>query len=392
MRPLKRPPIPRFPRVKDNPFFPSEMNHVDSEQNRRKREFAWTLETFQSLCSWGGDTEDLRLLVPLVRDPVTMAFVFRQMNGKKIVWDAGSARLLLRENADAAPVLCENIICRPTNLITLGHKLPRALNSYNLTNDLNQLYCGKWRDADYTHRHPVPRIAQKIKTFSLDQQNLMLGQWISLLTEVPDFLVQVGKFSDLKNSLRSNVDRVWESWVQETRDVLGNKLGYEETLRFELVPRQLYFNPYREDFRVEADVNMGEWDRTNARLGKLSARFSLRVSHQFLSWARGRWREYGQIRAGDNPTAHQTIRLFKEMAKPQFERAEKTFPLLPWGEQVREMILREVLEQTSLYRGNALKADNPSAKTVRHIPVQINLGLFALKYLQHKNRLDNSRP
>ena len=232
---------PRFLRVKDNPFFPAEMNHVDSEQNRRKREFAWTLETFQSLCSWGGDTEDLRLLVPLVRDPVTMAFVFRQMNGKKIVWDAGSARLLLRENADAAPVLCENIICRPTNLITLGHKLPRALNSYNLTNDLNQLYCGKWRDADYTHRHPVPRIAQKIKTFSLDQQNLMLGQWISLLTEVPDFLVQVGKFSDLKNSLRSNVDRVWESWVQETRDVLGNKLGYEETLRFELVPRQLYF-------------------------------------------------------------------------------------------------------------------------------------------------------
>ena len=105
---------------------------------------------------------------------------------------------------------------------------------------------------------------------------------------------------------------------------------------------------------------MGEWDRTNARLGKLSARFSLRVSHQFLSWARGRWREYGQIRAGDNPTAHQTMRLFKEMAKPQFERAEKTFPLLPWGEQVREIILREVLEQISLYRGNALKADNPS--------------------------------
>ncbi len=383
---------PEFPSVKDNPFFPEQINHIDSERNRRTREFAWTLEIFQSLCSWGGDTEDLRLLVPLLRNPVSMAFVFRQMNGKKIVWDAKLKRLFLRENAEAAPVLCENIICRPSNLITMGHKLPRALNSFNLTNDLNQLYCNKWRDADYTYRHPVPEIAKKIKTFSSDQQNLMLGQWLSLLTGMPDLLVQVEKFSDLKNALRSNVDRVWERWVQETRDVLGNKLDYEESLRFELAPRQLYFNPYRKDFRVEVDVNMGEWDRTNARLGKLSARFSLRVSHQFLSWARGQWREYGQIRSGDNPTAHQTMRLFKEMAKPQFERAEKTFPLLPWGESVREMILREVLEQISIYRGNALKAGNPNAKTVQHIPVQINLGLFALKYLQHKNRLQSSLP
>ncbi len=378
---------PSFPNIAGNPFFPAPVGHLDSEQNMRRREMAWTLQVFQSLCSWGGDAEDLRLLVPLVRNPVSMAFLFRYMAGQKIAWDSRAQRTVTTANPDATPVVCRDIICRPHNLISARQHMPRAANSHHLLGDLNHLYCQEWRDADYNHRHPVPQIAQKIKNFSLDQQNFTLGQWLALITEVPDFLLQVGRFKDLQKALRSNADRAWERWVQERSQALQANLLYEESLHFDLVERQLHFDPREAQWRVEVDVNMGEWDRASARLGKLSTPLYLKVSRPFLSWARFLWRDFGQIRRGDNPTAHRVVRQFKAITADQFAEFERAFPLLPWSNSVRELVLREILEQISLYRGPSLK----NTPATHHIPVHFNYGLFALKYLHRKSSLLKTR-
>ena len=69
--------------------------------------------------------------------------------------------------------------------------------------------------------------------------------------------------------LRTSFDQTWDDWAKGQIKTQSRDLYYEELLAVELVEREMYFNPFKPDFKVVFDVNLGELDRANRIVGKI---------------------------------------------------------------------------------------------------------------------------
>ncbi len=366
-----------LPSVKGNPLFPQQLVRLNSEDKSRQQEFAWTIELFKSFCSWGSDTEDFRLMVPLIRSPVILAFVIRQMTGKRVVWEPIENKTLLIDTESTVQVRCENVVCRRTNLETLKRKLPRSVGSNGLSSDLERLYCQDLRDAHYVFKGQVPKIAKKMKNISFDDQNLMTGQFFALLTGIPDFLVQADKFNDGLKTLRSSVDHTWNHWAEGQNRDYRKEIYYEEALTIELIDRKFYFNPFHPRFRVEFDINMGEFDRTNVLVGKVKTKFYIKLSNKFLAWVKELWKGPGET---DKKTTNKVLKVFRAIISDQVKEAQTRWQIAPWKGDIENLIIKEILEQVLISKSKVF--ENP--KGIEQIPIHLNYGLFALRYFHFK--------
>ena len=77
------------------------------ERVARAYEFKATENLFRAFCSWGLDVYDFRLMGPLLANSAVMAYVFRNMQGKKLTWDQGIGEAYLSKNPKAEQVGCE---------------------------------------------------------------------------------------------------------------------------------------------------------------------------------------------------------------------------------------------------------------------------------------------
>ena len=276
----------KLPSLGKNPLFPPNLSKFVPEDKAREREFKQTVDLFKSFCSWGGDINNTRLLVPLLRNPQIMAFVIRQMAGLKLTWNKLDQGFTYTDDESSVRVQCRNLICRRLNPTKFRSEMPRSLGSKGFQDDFQRIYCENLRDMDYVVKNQVPQIKKIIKNLTFDDQNLLVSQMISLLTGVPDFMVRSEKFTDGQDWLRASVDRIWDQWAEKQSQKFGTDLLFEESLTLELVDTSLYFNRFRKNFGVVFDVNLGEFDRINQMVGKISTKFDIKVSKGFLNWMR----------------------------------------------------------------------------------------------------------
>ena len=205
----------------------------------------------------------------------------------------------------------------------------------------------------------------------------MAGQMIALLTGVPDFFVQFEKFSDGKKYFRSGVDHFWDSWVTAKMKSYQKELGYEEGIVIKLVDRELYFNPLDSQFRVEFDIDKGEFDRSNSMIGKIKGKFNLEISNKFLAWARSIWIKPHKRKEQDGK---KVLRMLNKIIAQQVLNARRRWQLAPWSKDIERLIANELLTQIALYKGG----DFSHPQGIRSIGVHFNYGLFALKHLHLK--------
>lgn len=374
-----------LPTLEGNPLFTSKLEMVVPLDDAREREMQQTLRLFKSFCSWGGLTDNLRLLPPIISHPVVMSFLIQEMAGVEIKWDRVSNQLRKEVTNETPAVACQNLICRRVNRTEFNERMPRMVGSLSLEDDLRRLYCHDFKKAQFQRKDQEPKILEIIEQMATEEQSLLAAQMIALVTTVPDFIVRSEKFNDALAFSRFSIDETWDKWALAETQNFSRDLYYEESLSLELVRRHLYFRPRDKKLRVLFDVNLGEYDRVNQMIGKVSTTFHINVSKSFLRWARSQW----FIDDKSRPEVQNDIqkRLVK-MIEDEVSANREKFVSPPWTGKLEELIAFELLEQLS-----QLPAEHYSSTDTgfESIPIQLNFGPFALRHMRYRHQIEQNK-
>tara|TARA_R110000868_G_scaffold38661_4_gene135096 strand:+ start:8141 stop:9823 length:1683 start_codon:yes stop_codon:yes gene_type:complete len=370
-----------LPSIEDNVFFPQKLMSVASKEERLKREFYWSTELFKSFCSWSNTTEDTRLMTPLVRDPVIMAFIARQMDGKKLTFNKRSQTISLESNGLTNRIACRGVVCRKSDEAEFRRRMPRAIGSPDVYSDARRLFCSRFREIGINYNDPDERVKSLLERRTLEENLLLSGQFKALLSSVPNFLIWSNTYDQSQGLMRASFDRSWTDWASAAIEKLKGSMTYEEALTVELVGRDLFYNPYRKRFSVHFDVNQGEFDRVNKVAGKMSVKFDLKISNKMLNWLRRNWISYDPTQKVER---RDLINKFKGYIKKDVEKARSKLIIPPWRGDIEEIITTELLDQFSKFLGAwDYPADGFSA-----IPVHLHYGPFAMRLMRYRHLVD----
>jgi hypothetical protein len=137
--------------------------------------------------------------------------------------------------------------------------------------------------------------------------------------------------------------------------------------------------------RVAFDVNLGEFDRINQRAGKLKVQFNLPVQKSFLKYYRQSMKDL------DFKDAAEKERLkgrFKLQITKSVQEAREKFIIPPWKGDLEGLVANELSAQI---------LDTPekfldfTGSGMYEVNVEVNYGLFALKYLNHQLNVQKSQ-
>lgn len=374
----------KLPSVKGNPLFPDNLDTYLPPKTAIEQELKYTVKLFQSVCSWGGNPTNAALLVPVLKNPALMAFFFRQMDNRSIDWREQDNSVYTKEDKGTVQVWCDNLICRKTIPETFYNKVYFSVGGTNLSEDLRRLYCEEFRTVDYKANQNDERLARMIKSMSFDEENFINSQFIALITGVPDFLLRGEKFSQGMDSLRSSVDFAWNKWARTQVESQGRELYFEEPLTLELVERKQYFNIFAPKFMVSFDVNLGEFDRIAQRLGKVRVSFHVNVQQSFLKYYREALRN---LEPTEKEEKERLLKRFKAQITKDVQSAREKFLIPPWKGDLEALIAGELTEQMMSVADRHFKVGDHGFMA---IPIELNYGVFALKYINHQKTVQNS--
>jgi hypothetical protein len=373
----------KLPTVKGNPFFPDNLDGYLPPKTALEQEFKYTVKLFQSICSWSGNPTNAGLMVPILRNPALMSFFFRQMSNQVIDWKELNNSNFIKEDKKTVQVWCDNLICRKTTSDIFQNKVLFSVGGTNLSEDLRRLYCEDWRQIDYKPAENDERIAKMINSMTFDEENFINSQFIALITGVPDFLLQAEKFSQGEDVLRSSVDYTWNKWAKSQTETSSRELYFEEPLTVELVDRALYFKSRAPIFRVAFDVNLGEFDRVSQRLGKVHVNFTINIQRSFLKYFREAMKDVSKTSDKERLLNRLRVQMTRDL-----EIARGKFLLPPWKGNLDELIANELSEQILMLTDKEFKMEGSGFYPVI---IELNYGVFALKYINHEKTVQNTR-
>ncbi|MDD4973498.1 MAG: hypothetical protein PHY93_04065 [Bacteriovorax sp.] len=375
----------KLPNVTGNPYFPLNMDAYLPPKLALEQEFKYTVKLFQSICSWGGNPTNPGLLVPILKNPALMSFFTRQMNNQAIDWKELNNTLFLKEDNNTVQVWCDNLICRKTFRDNFYHKIYYSVGGTNLSEDLRRLYCEEFRTLDYKPADSDDRLSKIMNSRTFDEENFINSQFIALLTGVPDFLLRADKFSRGEDVLRSSVDYTWDKWAKAQTDMLNRELYFEEPLTLELVERGLYFKPQKAQIKAAFDVSLGEFDRINQRTGKVRVMFNILIQRSFLHYYRETLKNLDPRNTAEK---ERLLKRFKIQMTKDVTLARDKFIIPPWKGDLEALIASELTTQLLLISDGNFKMPTIGFEP---ITVELNYGLFALKYINHQKTVQNAR-
>lgn len=374
-----------LPSILDNPLFPDRLDRINRVAQNRKREFLTTIELFKSFCSWGGETDNLRLLVPFMKDPTIYSFLTRQMVGESIAWNSASNKTTMIPDKRTRKVYCENFICRKVSYAAFERLIPRAIGTTSLKKDFERLYCHDLRKEEYKIRDQVPQIKKMIKGISFDDQRMMTGQMIALITRVPHFLLYAKEWSQGQEYFRASVDRLWDDWSAKQKELYRKNLLYEESLSIELVKRKSRDLSLDHRVVVDLDINMGEFDRVSQITGKLKNTFHVHFTKEYVSWLSSQLAS----RRSDQDIIEmsQVITSMEERVRRELLEVDKKMDLVPWKKGIEKIIVGSILDQLA----NNQKVFTGQGTKKLTVPVHLNYGLFALRYIRYIHKSEKAK-
>ena len=375
----------KLPSVEGNPYFPDNLESYLPKKKAIEQEMLYTVKLFQSLCSWGGNPANPGLMVPVLKNPALMAFFGRQMSNQTIGWKEIDNTLFLKEDKKTAQVWCENLICRKVTREDFLNKFFFSVGGTNISDDIKRLYCEEFRDSDYKPKDSDPRLAKMMNSMTFDEENLINAQFIALITGIPDFFVRAENFKKGEEIMRSSIDFTWNKWAKNMSDNFTRDLFFEEPLTLEQVDTDQYINFRAGNLKIAFDVNLGEFDRINQRAGKVRVLFKIHVQNSFFNFYRN------SLKNLTFKDAEEKLRLknrFKMQLTKDVEDARSKFIIPPWKGDLEELIANEI---TSQIMETPEKFLDFSGVGMRPIEVEINYGLFALKYINHQLNVKNNR-
>ncbi|MBC7428865.1 MAG: hypothetical protein H7336_09660 [Bacteriovorax sp.] len=375
----------KLPSVAGNPYYPDNLDSYLPPKKAVEQEFLYTVKLFQALCSWSGNPSNPGLMVPILKNSALMSFFARQMSNQSIGWREIENTLYLKEDKQTVQVWCENLICRKISRDEFVSKFYYSVGGTNINDDYKRLYCEDFINSDYKPKDSDPRLAKIIKSTTADDENFINSQFIALITGVPDFLLRGEKFKNGEDVFRSSIDYTWTKWAKNMSDNFTRELFFEEPLLLEMVERGQYNDFRSPDLKIAFDINLGEFDRINQRAGKLKVAFKISVQNSFMNFYRK------ALKDSDYKDTAEKARLknrFKMQLTKDVNAAREKFLIPPWKGDLEGLIATEI---TSQILDTPEKYLDFTKSGSRNIEVEINYGVFALKYINHQLNVQKSQ-
>ena len=374
-----------LPSLEGNPFFPSDLSKVISDEEKNENEFFLTVEIFKSVCSWNNDIDDLRLLVPFVKNPIIAEIIFRFIDNEEITWNPQLLSSLKVPVVNENKILCRDDLCRFASNERFQALFPRGLGTKSIAGGLRRIWCNRFHNLRYRPESLPPKLREIAIQRNGKMDSLMAGQVLALHTKIPEIFLWAKNFSDLHKYTRVTFDRDLNQWANEQNERLSSDLVFEEGLSLELVDRKYYYNPYRPHLVVEFDVNVGDFDRAYTRMGKISLKFNLQVHKNILRWIRLDWLN---LLPTERKKREEDLRkTLVHQISEYVERSQQKLFFPPWNNRLSSMVASEIIEQLLL---NKTGYFNEVENTNIQIPVIINYSPFALKYIYYQFRVDKN--
>ena len=375
----------KIPTTAGNPYFPANIESYLPAKRALEHELLFTVKLFQSLCSWSGNPTNPGLMVPMLKHSGLMAFFGRQMSNLSIGWKEVDNTIFLKEDKLTAQIWCDSLICRKMSAENFQSKFFYSVGGTSINEDIKRLYCEDFRNSDYKPKESDPRLAKMMNSMTFDEENLINSQFIALITGVPDLFVRAEKFVDGIDLFRSGIDYTWNNWAQKMSDNFTRDLFFEEPLTLEQVDSNQYYNFRDGKLKIAFDVNLGEFDRINQRTGKVKVHFNIFIQNSFLTFYKN------SIKNLDYKDTAEKLRLkkrFKMQLTKDITNAREKFIIPPWRGDLEELIANEISLQILETPEKFL---NLGVSGLRPIEVEINYGLFALKYINHQFNVRKTR-
>jgi len=368
-----------LPTIMESPFFSERVKSRSNSHKAKKHELNLSIKNFRAFCSWGGDTDNYRMLSPYLKNPYIMSFIFNQLLERSILWNNKEKTIEYTKNKDTVKVACEGLVCRKSSNTAFLQKFPRMIGSTELKTDFSHLYCNHFKKVIYETKDQNPKIKKWIDTLS-DEESLLEGMnFTALITGIPDLLTSAEKFSDLRVALKENITSRWDKWAQNKSEQFVTDLLYEESLNIDLVSMKDSPEIFKGNFQVIFDFTLGEMDRELLVVDKISSMFNLNFPKSYLRWIRDDYIKKNNI------SDYEGIKVLKQKLASninlQLSAKKKLFLIPLWNEKMGPIITDELIDQLIDYKGNYF-ADFSHKKM--NIPVKFRFGLFALKYLNEK--------
>lgn len=382
-----------------NVLFPPSLDKMLDLRKGKELEFLRTIKLFRAFCSWHGDVDDFRLLVPILRNPEIISWVIKQIIGVSRIWNQSYQAKWVRD-PKTLRVLCEGMICRRiTNETEFLLKFPRTLGGKDLQQELSVRYCHDLRELKYVISEQEEHIKKWIVDQNLQEEIFLQSQLMYLITGIPDLLGRIEKYSDAKVLLRLSIDRDWDEWAQNANKLFSKEMLFEESMTLERgEPEQDHhcltkWNSAEQlakqldaCWTIPFDLNLGEFDRTLKGLGKLSIHYDLKLRESFLGWF---WHEYIYYSHPKyNDKREKLLEVLKKTIESDLEKLRKKFTYAPWEGDIASQIVSGILE---LYDKSEITF-NRNSDRVFTIRLKFNYGLFALKYFYYRQRADHGDP
>jgi hypothetical protein len=368
-----------LPTIMESPFYSKRIKEKSNTRLAKKNELSLSIKNFRSFCSWGGDTDNYRMLSPYLKNPYVMSFIYNQLLEKSIVWNNDNKTIEYKKSNNTVKVVCEDLICRKSSNVKFLQKFPRMIGSTDLEIDFTNLYCGHFQKVNYESKGQNSQIKKWINNTTEEESLLEAMNFTALITGIPDLLMSSEKFSDLKIALKENIKSRWDKWAKEKSQQFVSDLLYEESLNIDLVSMIDSTEIYKGNFQLIFDFTLSEMDRELSVVDKITSNFNLHFPKSYLRWIRDDYIKK------NNKSDFEGLMILKQKLVSNINGqllAKKKLFLIPlWNEKMGEIITGELIEQLISYKGNYF-ADFSHQKM--NIPVKFRFGLFALKYLNEK--------
>jgi hypothetical protein len=369
-----------LPSVTDNVYFPENIRVKLETTANRKREMALTVQMFRSFCSWGGDSDYPRLLIHYLKNPYVMAFLSRNWERTRLSWNDQDKTIREISSPNTIQVACQSMLCRVMPYKEFLKTLPRMVGSTSYKSDIRRLYCSRYRQKDVVYEEEETVINEWIDNQTLDDINFEQLQFISLVTGVPDLLLNSNQFKDVFQDLKASIEQKWTDWAFESTQMFSKDLLYEEEVKVDIVAKSMSdVKVASGDFEIAFEVSQGEIDKQVDGFNKLDVTFNLYFSKDFVRWARSQWNTV--LNSRDEAVKTEFIKLVMTYLSKQLDLQKDLFVVAPFDQNIYKKIAIELLSQFRIY--NAYDLDSFAQKTYT-VPVKFYYGEFALKYLRYK--------
>ncbi len=373
----------KLPTYPGQPFVANVLTEKNNALVSKEKELNHTLQNFRALCSWGGETQNYRMLPTLLSNPLVMVTVLRHLDNKTLAWDAEFQQTNLYEGKGAVQVTCQNLICRKVDHAEFLKTFPRVIGSSGVKQDLYRLWCHHFREQEVVEGdRQHPQVREWLKKMEISHHRQMAGQMVALLTGVPDLMVFTDNYPALKKDLRASIDERWDTWAKKSLQGFSKDLLYEESLEIKVRPRRDVLLIRQNLFAVDLSVTMGELDRLLQTGDKLRLDVNLKLSRNWLRWLRVQSNVVNQ--KADPAAVEEFMDQVALFLKPQLAGKAKYFPTPLFRDGLEHVLAQELVEQVLRYEGDFFETYQDKMLTV---PLRFHYGMFALSYMRYKAQI-----